>query len=132
MRHANLLCAATSWLALAGCSDKAKFPDQIPGIVATLGIFHTSFSARDRIGFDSVCSDRELFDELVTVLGPDSLAVLTRRIHNPIDSAYIIMTVARYVRSTQTVDDRYQLELFMHREEDRYWIVAHRLTHSLP
>lgn len=115
---------------LSGCAEEASFPNQIPDIVHSLGVFHTALSDRDRAKFDSVCADRELYDELVSVLQSDSLAVLTRRIHNPIDSAHVIMTVAAFDREASQLRDRYQLELFMRREDDRYWIVAHRLTHS--
>ena len=79
-----------------------------------------------------MCSDRELYNELLSFLNTDSLAVLTRQIHNPIDSADVIMTVARHDRATVENKERYQLELFMHREESRFWIVAHRLTPSPP
>jgi len=121
---------AVSLAPWSGCSQEASFPNQIPDIVHSLGVFHTALSVRDRVTFDSVCTDRELYDELVTVLQADSLAVLSRRIHNPIDSAHVVMTVARFDRDAGQPRDRYQLELFMRREDDRYWIVAHRLTHS--
>jgi hypothetical protein len=85
--------AATAWWT-SGCSEQSAFPNQIPDIVAALGKFHTALSERDRVRFDSVCADRELYNELVAVLGDDSLAVLSRRIHNPIDSAHVMMTVA--------------------------------------
>ena len=121
------VCAILLALPLA-CREEEKFPDQIPAIVATLGQFHTSLSQLDRVRFDSVCSDRELYNELVSLLKVDSLAVLTRQIHNPVDSADVIMTVARHDRVARENRERYQLELFMRREESRFWIVAHRLT----
>ena len=133
LRGSAFACGAAALvILLCGCGKPEPFPDQIPAIVSSLGQFHSSWSQRDRVRFDSVCTDRELYDELASVWGEDSLAVLTRRIHNPIDSAYIEMTVARHDRKTAANRERYELELFMRREGDRFWIVAHRLTHSLP
>lgn len=116
--------------AASGCAQEKTFPDQIPDIVATLGTFHSSLSNLDRARFDSVCTDRELYDELRSVLGGDSLAVLSRRIHNPVDSANVVMTVARKIRLTGLATERYELELFMRKEEGRFLIVAHRLKPS--
>jgi len=115
-----------------GCAEEAPFPDQIPAVVATLGQFHESWSQRQRAPFDSVCTDRELYDVLMNAFEGDSLAVLSRRIHNPIDSADVVMTVGRYSRDVDSITVRYELELYMQREGDQFWIVAHRLTRSLP
>lgn len=122
---------ALALVAYAGCAKKAEFPNQIPAIVATLGQVHSAWTERARVRFDSVCTDRELYDVLTTVFGDDSLAVLGRRIHNPVDSADVVMTVGRFHRDTKTVDEEHHtLELFMRREGDRFWVVAHRLDRS--
>ena len=130
-------CRIIAWALCAccvapGCAEEAPFPDQIPAVVATLGQFHESWSQRQRAPFDSVCTDRELYDVLMNAFEDDSLAVLSRRIHNPIDSADVVMTVGRYSRDVDSITVRYELELYMQREGDQFWIVAHRLTRSLP
>lgn len=133
MRGWPRACAAI-WcaLVLAGCAEEATFPNQIPEVVASLGRFHEAWSRRDPAAFDSVCADRELYPALLAVFEADSLAVLTRRIHNPIDSAAVVMTVGRLASGGGEVRQRFTLELFMRREGDRFWIVAHRLDRSLP
>ena len=132
-RHlAWVACGLCALCAAWGCSKEAPFPDQIPTVVATLGQFHESWSEKQRAPFDSVCTDRELYDALADAFEDDSLAVLSRRIHNPIDSADVVMTVGRYSREKAEMVTRYELELFMRREGDQFWIVAHRLKRSLP
>lgn len=126
-----ILAALGTGLLASGCKKEESFPNQIPAVVATLKQFHESWSNRQRAAFDSVCTDRELYDALVNALGDDSLAVLSRRIHNPIDSADVVMTVGRYKRDPGTMTDRYDLELYLRREGEKFWIVAHRLTRSL-
>lgn len=128
----RLAWALCSLGVLWSCVKEAPFPDQIPAVVATLGQFHESWSLRARAPFDSVCTDPVLFDALNNAFEGDSLAVLSRRIHNPIDSADVVMTVARYNRDRSEIVARYELELYMRREGDLFWIVAHRLTRSLP
>ena len=114
-----------------GCTDQEPaFPDQVPAIVNTLGIFHSAILSRSPDLMDSVSQDPELYGDLTFVLNDDSLAVLTRRIHNPIDSAHVIMTVASVDYSTGDRTGRYKLELFMRREADLFWIVGHRVSHS--
>ena len=131
MRQIRRLFVVLAALALvSGCEEEASFPDQIPGIVNTLGIFHTAILSRSVDLLDSVSRDREVYEELIHVFGDDSLAVLTRRIHNPIDSAHVVMTVASVDYDTGDPTGRYKLELFMRREADLFWIVAHRLSHS--
>jgi hypothetical protein len=127
-----IMVAFGAGMLVFGCKKEESFPNQIPAVVATLGQFHESWSNRQRAVFDSVCTDRELYDALVNALGEDSLAVLSRRIHNPIDSADVVMTVGRYKKDEGGITDRYELELYLRREGDKFWIVAHRLTRSLP
>jgi hypothetical protein len=125
-----LITVLAALFLLPGCEEEAAFPDQIPGIVNTLSIFHSAMLTRSADLLDSVSRDREIYEELTHVFGNDSLAVLTRRIHNPVDSAHVVMTVASVDYDTGDRTGRYKLELFMRREADLFWIVAHRLSHS--
>jgi hypothetical protein len=129
IRRLVVILAAGS--SIMGCEKEAAFPDQIPGIVNTLGIFHTAMLSQSVDLLDSVSRDREIYADLSHVFGGDSLAVLTRRIHNPIDSAHVIMTVETVAYDTGDRTGRYTLELFMRREAGFFWIVGHRLSHSL-
>ena len=114
-----------------GCQQaEQKFPDQIPAIVQSLNVFHMGILNHSPGSLDSVSVDPELYAALMNVLGDDSLAILTRRIHNPIDSAHIYMTVAAVDYASRERSGKYELELFMKARGDRFWIVAHRLSHS--
>lgn len=115
--------------ALPSCAKKEEFPNQITDVKASLGVFQRAISERNRALLDSVSTDAQLYDELTYILGSDSLAVLSRRIQNPIDSAHVIMTVAPK-RSDDTTTVGYNLELFLRKRGDIYWIVAHRLNRS--
>jgi hypothetical protein len=115
---------------LPSCANKKEeFPNQIDDVKASLGVFQNAISGRNRALLDSVSTDAQLYDELTYVLGSDSIAVLSRRIQNPIDSAHVIMTVGPK-RSDDTAVVTYNLELFMRKRGDTYWIVAHRLNRS--
>jgi len=127
------ICLGGAILMFAGCAgEEEEFPDQIPAIKSSLGIWYRAVLDRDRALLDSVSTDPELYDELLHVLGEDSLAILTRRIQNPIDSAHVTMTVAAIDRSVPEERARYELQLFMRMEGETCRIVAHRLTHSPP
>jgi hypothetical protein len=133
---AGLLCrviasALCAWGVAPGCAEEADFQIRFQPWWRRSGISRVVVQRR-RAAFDSVCTDRELYEALVYALEDDSLAVLSRRIHNPIDSADVVMTVGRYSRDVDSITVRYELELYMHREGDQFWIVAHRLTRSLP
>jgi hypothetical protein len=116
---------------VTGCEPaEQEFPDQIPAIKQSLGVLYQAVLADQRPPLDSISRDAQLFDAVRHVMAGDSLAILSRRIHNPIDSAHIIMTVATVVRDDAEIRSRHQLEVFMHREGEVFWIVGHRLTHS--
>jgi hypothetical protein len=120
-------------LLVSGCETEVEeFPDQIPSIVQTLGVCYRAVLASDPDLLATVSTDLELYADLKHVLGSDSLAILTRRITNPIDSAHVTMNVAAVERGSHEVHGRYLLEVFMRREGEFFWIVAHRLTHSRP
>lgn len=129
----SLIPALILMAGIMGCEEEEEpFPDQIPGIVASLGTFYNSIIARDEAGLNRVCSDRELYADLVYVLGRDSLAVVSRRIKNPIDSAHVTLTFSAIVPEADTSSGLYELELFMQRREEIFWIVAHKLTRFRP
>ena len=129
----HALCLVGALVVLSGCAgEEEEFPDQIPAIKSALGVWYNAILDRDRASLDSICSDAQLYDELVFILGEDSLTILTRRIQNPIDSAHVTMTVAAIDRSGPQERARYELQLFMRMEGETCRIVAHRLTHSPP
>jgi hypothetical protein len=133
MRIIRILVALALSAGLGGCETaEQEFPDQIPGIKQSLGVFYQAVLTGRRAPLDSISHDTQVFDAVRHVMAGDSLAILSRRIHNPIDSAHIVMTVATVTRDGAEIRDRHQLELFMRREGDAFWIVGHRLTHSPP
>jgi len=117
-------------IALSCVQPDEKFPDQIPDVKVALGTLLRAIAVRDSTVLDSVCTDHRLYGDVVYILGPDSLAVLARRIQNPIDSAHVIMTIAARDSSGTVSVESYTLELFMQKRGDYYWIVGHRLTSS--
>ena len=129
MRRIMLLIVTSALMVTACEEEETKFPHQIADITRTVGQFYSGLDQRDRARFDSAVTDPVLYDELVHVLGDDSLAVLTRRIYNPVDSAHIVMIVEAIARPDWASHGRYQLELFLHGEGGRFWIVGHKLTH---
>lgn len=124
-----VLTLAASML-LAGCEKEEEFPNQIPDVKAALGVFQQAISSRNALLLDSVSTDTELYGELINVLGDDSMAVLSRRIENPIDSARVIMTIAPKSPDDSLPGPNYDLELFLRKRGDAYWIIAHRLKPS--
>lgn len=117
-------------LTLSCAQREEKFPNQIPDVKVAIGTFLRAISMRDSTVLDSICTDDRLFGDVLYVLGPDSLALLSRRIQNPIDSAHVTMTIAVRDSSGAVHDEPYSLELFMRKRGDQYWIVGHRLTRS--
>jgi hypothetical protein len=116
---------------LASCEPKEdKFPDQIPDVKVALGTLLRSVSARNPQVLDSISTDLELYGDLVFMLGPDSLAVISRRIQNPVDSAHVIMTVAARDAAGTVAPDTSTLDLFLSKRGDYYWFVGHRLTRT--
>ncbi len=125
----SLIPALILMAGIMGCEEEEEsFPDQIPGIVESLGTFYNAIIARDEAGLNLVCSDRELYADLVYVLGRDSIAVLSRRIQNPVDSAHITLTLSAIASGADTSNGMYELELFMQKRGEVFWIVAHKLT----
>jgi len=126
-----LLCGLVTFGFATSCIEKEKkFPNQIPDIKAALGTLLRAVSLRDPRVLDSISTDDRLYGDVVYMLGNDSLAVLSRRIQNPIDSAHVIMTVAPKDSLGSVSADSYALELFLTRRGDHYWFVDHRLTRS--
>jgi hypothetical protein len=129
LRFKGAAAALLMLLVLSSCAKKEEFPNQIDDVKVSLGVFQQAITERHRALLDSVSTDAQLYDDLTHVLGNDSLAVLSRRIQNPIDSAHVIMTVGPK-RPNDSVTVTYHLELFLRKSGDRYWIVAHRLNRS--
>lgn len=133
MSRLTLIPALILTLGLAGCEEEEEpFPDQIPGIVGSLGKFYEAIIARDEAGLGRVCSDAELYGDLVYVFGRDSMAVVSRRIQNPVDSAHVTMTLSAIAPEADTSNGMYELDLFMQRRGEIFWIVAHKLTPLRP
>jgi hypothetical protein len=131
LRTLRTLLALALGAGITGCQNgEQEFPDQIPAIKASLGVLYSAVNTGKRAPLDSLSRDAELYDALLHVMAGDSLAILSRRIQNPIDSAHVIMTVATVERPSGEPREHYELELFMRREGDVFWIVGHRLTHS--
>ena len=125
----SLIPALILMAGIVGCEEEEEpFPDQIPDIVQSLGTFYNAIVARDEAGLSQVCSDVELYGDLVYVLGRDSIAVVSRRIKNPIDSAHITLTLSAIAPGVDTSSGLYELELFMQKRGEMFWIVAHKLT----
>lgn len=123
-----LLCAVA--VLVSACAEEEEFPNHIPNVKASVGIFQQAIALRNPQFLDSVCTDRELYGDLINVLGDDSMAVLGRQIRNPIDSAHVLMTVAPIAPEDSLPGPNYSLELFLRRQGETYWIVAHRLRPS--
>lgn len=129
----SLIPALILMAGIVGCEEEEEpFPDQIPDIVQSLGTFYNAIVARDEAGLSQVCSDVELYGDLVYVLGRDSIAVVSRRIQNPIDSAHITLTLSAIAPGADTSSGLYELELFMQKRGEVFWIVAHKLTPFRP
>lgn len=115
---------------LVACAEEEEFPNDIPAVKATVGMLRQAVDTRTPADLDSICTDRELYGDLVNILGDDSLAVHGWRIQNPIDSAHVIMTVGPASSADTLSGPQYRLELYMRKQGETYWIVAHRLRTS--
>ena len=106
----SLIPALILMAGIVGCEEEEEpFPDQIPGIVESLGTFYNAIVARDESGLSQVCSDVELYGALVYVLGRDSIEVVSRRIQNPIDSAHITLMLSAIASGADTSNGLYEL-----------------------